>query len=128
MVVIERGKEGNDSRTLHSILPFMLLIQSGSEESLCWINHSQANRGGDICCLIDKGQLPSALVDAEGDDVIAVLIGSQQECAAGVNGEVSRSPAMGCLVRNDRQPPRILVDGKNCQAIVPAIGAVQKVS
>ena len=50
----------------------------------------------------DKLQFSGVVVDPESDDIVAVLVGGQQECAVGIDGEVARRFAVCCLVSKGR--------------------------
>ncbi len=71
-------------------------------------------------------QLAGVLIDAEGEDVAAGLIGCQQKFAGGVEAEVAWSLAQGRLMLHGLQLAGLLIDAENRNRVVTAIGSVEK--
>ena len=67
-------------------------------------------------------------VDAEGDDGVGVLVGGEEPVARGVDGEVARGLAPGGFVAEAGEAAGGLVDGKHGDAVVTAVGAVDRLA
>ena len=65
-------------------------------------------------------------IDAEDHDVVAVLVGDQQEVAAGIDGEVARPVAAGGFVAQRGEAARGGIDGEDGEAVVPTVRAVEE--
>ncbi len=65
-------------------------------------------------------------IDVKHKYIIRALVGCQQIFAGGFHQEVSRSLPTRCVMSNGCQFARDFVDTKRCDAIVPAVAAVDE--
>src|SRR5579884_3464504 len=96
-------------------------------EGLCakWHNlyaHGRWNVGD----LPGRRELAGCLVDVVRDDGIRSLIGREEESATRVDGKVPGSPPPGRFVPDVAELAVRVVDGKNHDAVVSTIGAIDE--
>ena len=99
------GREGVDSR---------LVLQRDTN----WRRHFYAMPR--IC------QPPRLLIDEEGTDRVAVLVGSDHHRPLGYNRKIAWPLTPGGFVTDEREPAGLFVDGEDREAVMPAIGPVKK--
>ncbi len=73
-------------------------------------------------------KLTRLLINPERDDVVSILIGGQQEGSRWINGEITRVSALRWLMVNASEFARTLVDLEDDDAVMAAIGAIDKLS
>src|SRR5262245_15924685 len=89
-------------------------------------NELQTDRRRDFGRLSCRRQLSGLLIDAESDDVIAVLIGYEQERARRIYAEIARRFATRRFVRDEVQLARALIDRECDDAVMAAVRAVNE--
>ena len=92
--------------------------------SLLWENHLYAHghrRLGPVSGIREQAGLR---MDAEDDDVAAVLIGDEQETAGRIDAEVAWRLAPGGHMVYGSEPTGLRIDGEDSDAVVAAVGAV----
>ena len=77
--------------------------------------------------MMSRGRQPSRVwIEVEGADRVAVLVGYEEHHSHDINREVARPAASGCFMTDVREPAGLCIEGKDDEAIVPAIRAVEK--
>ena len=68
-----------------------------------------------------RQEFPGFRFDLERHDRIAVLVGDEQEPAAGINPETARSFSPGRFMANVREPSGTLIDPVDHDAVVTPV-------
>ena len=99
----------------------------------CWKSTSARVAGqyadsagrGNFYWLANRRQMPAIGIDFENDRVVAELIRANYPIASGVQNKIARIFALRRYMSDERQFPGGLVDGKNRDGVIAAIGGVE---
>src|SRR5262245_22765028 len=86
----------------------------------------QTDWNGDFGTLSGLFQTPGLRVNPENHHVVRTLIGNQEEVPGRIDDEVSRPISFGRYVFDESRFACALVDGKDDDAVMSAVGAVQE--